>query len=233
MKKFWDFLVKPSPNPDERKGFWLLITLVNATLCVPLVLPYFQEKHEFELTTHLSKVEDESIKDLAFYSIEKTETQIELLDSNIKHVTVKESQAIKERVDRRSSNIEEIPIRFNLNSATASELMQVNGIGEVLSARIIKFRDKLGGFHSKEQLYDVYGLEEEVVARLFAMLDDKPLVVWQKVQINTDSFKEVLKHPYLNYENVKVVFNNRPLDSAKICDLFRDKCSSLEPYLEY
>ena len=51
----------------------------------------------------------------------------------------------------------------DLNSATAADLMGVYGIGETLSERIIKFRDRLGGFLVNEQLYDVYGLKPEVV----------------------------------------------------------------------
>src|SRR5690606_33714388 len=49
----------------------------------------------------------------------------------------------------------------DLNTATAEELKSVNGIGDKLSARIVKFRDRLGGFLVDSQLYDVYGLGPE------------------------------------------------------------------------
>ncbi|WP_375323831.1 ComEA family DNA-binding protein [Flagellimonas sp. GZD32] len=51
----------------------------------------------------------------------------------------------------------------DLNKVTAEELESVYGIGATLSKRIIKFRDRLGGFLVDEQLYDVYGLPPEVV----------------------------------------------------------------------
>lgn len=46
---------------------------------------------------------------------------------------------------------------LDINAATAEDFKTINGIGEKLSARIVKFRDRLGGFLTSEQLYDVYG----------------------------------------------------------------------------
>ena len=47
----------------------------------------------------------------------------------------------------------------DINVATAEELRVIKGIGEVLSKRVVKFRNRLGGFISKDQLQDVYGLD--------------------------------------------------------------------------
>ena len=85
----------------------------------------------------------------------------------------------------------------DLNSATAEELQTIYGIGEKLSARIIKFRDKLGGFLIDDQLYDVYGLETEVVKRTlqkFRVLK-KPDI--QKINVNTASVSEMATLVYL------------------------------------
>ncbi|WP_158975842.1 helix-hairpin-helix domain-containing protein [Cellulophaga sp. L1A9] len=87
----------------------------------------------------------------------------------------------------------------DINLATASELRTVNGIGEKLSARIIKFRDRLGGFVDNEQVSEVYGLETAVLQRIsekFKVLS-KPEIV--KVNINTASASEISKLVYLNY----------------------------------
>ena len=52
--------------------------------------------------------------------------------------------------------------KIELNSADSAALVQLYGIGPVLSRRIIKYRTSLGGrFHSVEQLKNVYGLSEE------------------------------------------------------------------------
>lgn len=85
----------------------------------------------------------------------------------------------------------------DLNGATAEELRTIYGVGEKLSARIIKFRDRLGGFLVDEQLYDVYGLEPEVVERTlqrFKVLK-KPNI--QKININTASAEEIAELVYI------------------------------------
>ncbi len=56
--------------------------------------------------------------------------------------------------------------RADLNKVKADDLMRINGVGEILSARILKFRKALGGFLSDDQLYDVYGLDPDVVRRV-------------------------------------------------------------------
>ena len=86
----------------------------------------------------------------------------------------------------------------DLNAATAEELRQVYGIGETLSKRIIKFRDRLGGFLVSEQLYDVYGLESEVVekALLKFQVFEKPEV--GKINVNKANAKELSRLVYIN-----------------------------------
>lgn len=87
----------------------------------------------------------------------------------------------------------------DLNTATAEELKAVNGIGEVLSQRIVKFRDQLGGFLVDEQLSDVYGLAPEVVARTLKRFRvQKPPHV-EKIDLNTATIKELSRVAYISY----------------------------------
>lgn len=51
-------------------------------------------------------------------------------------------------------------LTVNLNTATAEELQQLEGIGEVLSGRIIAYREAYGSFRSIEDLLDVQGIGE-------------------------------------------------------------------------
>ena len=52
------------------------------------------------------------------------------------------------------------PIIIDINTATAEEWKSLPGIGEILSARIVKFRESLGGFSSVEQVAKTYGLKD-------------------------------------------------------------------------
>ncbi len=93
-------------------------------------------------------------------------------------------------------NSEPVVIK-DINLATAKELRSINGIGEKLSARIIKFRDRLGGFLVNEQLYDVYGLEPQVVDRVLKQFKVLEVPLIKKININSASIEELQKLIYL------------------------------------
>ena len=122
-----------------------------------------------------------------------------------------------------------------INSASAKELQKLRGIGEVLSKRIVKFRNSLGGFYSMNQLADVYGVKQEVLDSNKSHLTIN-LSNLKKASINLSEFKQLLKHPYLNYEAVKCIFGFRnksdsvSVDQAVNCvqDSLKSK---LKPYL--
>lgn len=54
----------------------------------------------------------------------------------------------------------------NINTATDESLKEIYGIGDVLSKRIVAYRKSINGFKSMDDLYNVYGLDSLVVARV-------------------------------------------------------------------
>nr|WP_288932091.1 helix-hairpin-helix domain-containing protein [uncultured Allomuricauda sp.] len=108
----------------------------------------------------------------------------------------------------------------DLNSATAEDLMEVYGIGETLSERIIKFRDRLGGFLVNDQLYDVYGLKPEVAEKALLKFQVMEVPSLDKININEASIEE-LSH---------LIYINRSLASNII--EYRDKNGSFESFQE-
>src|SRR5262245_43882757 len=48
--------------------------------------------------------------------------------------------------------------KVNLNTASASELSALPGVGEKLAARIVEHRQKVGGFKSTQELMNVKGV---------------------------------------------------------------------------
>ncbi|MBT8280122.1 MAG: helix-hairpin-helix domain-containing protein [Muriicola sp.] len=86
----------------------------------------------------------------------------------------------------------------DLNSASAEELQQIPGIGPVLSARIVKFRDRLGGFLVSEQLLDVYGLDREVAERAMLTFRVVKAPEVRKIHLNTAEVDELVSLIYLN-----------------------------------
>ena len=96
----------------------------------------------------------------------------------------------------------------DLNTASEEELQKVNGIGEKLSARIVKYRESIGGFRSETQLQDVYGLQPEVIQRLYQRfeVEQKPS---EKADLNTITVLELSEMPYFNYELARAVIDLR------------------------
>ncbi|QVY67133.1 helix-hairpin-helix domain-containing protein [Polaribacter sp. Q13] len=97
----------------------------------------------------------------------------------------------------------------DINKATAADFKTINGIGATFSERIIKYRTKLQGFSYGYQLYEVWGLEKEVAEKILSTFTivDKPVL--KKVNVNTVSFKELLKNPYIDYSLCKMIFEYR------------------------
>lgn len=86
---------------------------------------------------------------------------------------------------------------FDINSADTILLKSVYGIGPTLAARILRFRDALGGFVRKDQLYEVYGLDSAVVERLMAVCFLDPDFTPRQLNINTAGERELAAHPYI------------------------------------
>lgn len=98
-----------------------------------------------------------------------------------------------------------------LNLASANELRQVRGIGPVLSRRIVRFREALGGFLHESQLYDVYGLEPEVARRVgkaFPIMN-KPEI--QKLNLNKATAEELASLLYLTHSMALEIVERRSL----------------------
>ena len=106
-----------------------------------------------------------------------------------------------------SSPPKAIPI-LDINVADSLVLVDLPQIGEVMASRIHRYRDRLGGFVSLDQLFEIKGMDS---ARFAAI---KPYIVLENneirmLEVNRDEFKVLLRHPYLEYDQVKAIVNHR------------------------
>lgn len=126
----------------------------------------------------------------------------------------------------------------DLNKATAEALQEIRGIGPAFSSRIIKYRNKLGGFVSGDQLSEVYGLPPETIEELLKhyTIQSSP----KPIDINSDSVKVLINHPYINYDLAWIIINYRKQngditsaeDLRKIKAIDEETLVRLKPYLE-
>ncbi len=52
-------------------------------------------------------------------------------------------------------------LNLDLNTADTVSFKKLKGIGSYFSKKIVEYRDELGGFHSKEQLLEIWNFDEE------------------------------------------------------------------------
>lgn len=96
-------------------------------------------------------------------------------------------------------------VRFDINTCDTATLKQVYGIGPVLAERIAKYRSLLGGFVTKEQLNEVYGLKDEALQNIYKKGYIEEAFVPEKIMINEADVKAIAAHPYISYALAKAI----------------------------
>lgn len=107
-----------------------------------------------------------------------------------------------------------------VNSADTSALIALPGIGSKLAARIINFRDKLGGFYHTEQIKETYGLPDSTFQMLkpYLQVDSESV---RKINLNTATKDALKAHPYVKWTlaNAIVEYRNQHGNFKNIEDL--------------
>ena len=114
----------------------------------------------------------------------------------------------KENQDKEEKKApKEIPV-VDLNTVDSATLVELPQIGSYTAARIVAYREKLGGFIRKEQLLEVKGMDEARYNIASPYINVGGGAVTQ-IDVNRADFKALVNHPYLNYNQVKRIFNQR------------------------
>ena len=130
--------------------------------------------------------------------------------------------------------------KIDLNTATKTQLKRVHGIGDALSSRIIKYRNKFpGGFIADVQLYDVYGLTPKIIERITNQFTVKTPRQVKKVNLNTATIEELVLIQHVDYELAYEIINQRTLregfkewsELTKVKDFPIEKIEIIKLYL--
>jgi len=128
---------------------------------------------------------------------------------------------------------------ISLNESDTTRWKMIPGIGSTYASRIVKYRELLGGYVRKEQLLEVYGMDNDRYTLISSYIE--PEGHCRKLQVNSAAFSELLRHPYLNYKQVKVIVNLRQRkgnivsinELAMLDEFTSDDIWRLEPYLAF
>jgi competence protein ComEA len=93
---------------------------------------------------------------------------------------------------------------IELNSADTFDLQRLRGIGPSFAKRIVKYRERLGGYREKSQLLEVFGMDPEKYNEIKDHLTVNSDSI-RKINLNAVTFKELLSHPYFPFEVTKSI----------------------------
>lgn len=130
--------------------------------------------------------------------------------------------------------------KIDLNIATQLQLEEINGIGKSFSKRIVDYRSKLVGFSDDIQLYEVYGLDYQVVNKVlneFTVKTPKEII---KMNLNKISASDIATIPGISFELAKRIWEFRILNERivdfmelkKIEGLTERKLQGIQLYLK-
>lgn len=150
-------------------------------------------------------------------------------------------EVLKSNSDKSYIKIEKLSAgqTISLNSSDTAQWKKIPGIGSSYASRIVKYRALLGGFVDKQQLMEVYGIDTEMYSQISPYIEEDSNC--DKFKVNVLQFKELLRHPYLNYDQVKVITNliekKGRINSINELEMFEeftsDDISRLQPYLDF
>lgn len=127
---------------------------------------------------------------------------------------------------------------IDINSADTTAFISLPGIGSKLAARIINFRDKLGGFYTINQVGETFGLPDSTFQKIKQYLKLENTSI-RKININSATVDELKMHPYLKWSlaNPIIAYRNehgpftKVEDIKKVMAVTEEIYNKIAPYL--
>ncbi|HZH55263.1 MAG TPA: helix-hairpin-helix domain-containing protein [Sphingobacteriaceae bacterium] len=129
---------------------------------------------------------------------------------------------------------------MELNTVDSFRLQLLPGIGPAFASRIVRYRDRLGGFHDVAQLLEVYGMDSARWAGLleYVVVDRQQM---HGLRINELDQETLGRHPLIGFKLASIIVRYREhhgdfadteaLKSLGVID--EDNWSKLLPYLQF
>lgn len=126
---------------------------------------------------------------------------------------------------------------LDLNSADSTELVKLPGIGPANAMKVIRYRERLGGYSNIRQLTEIEGLPDSLM-KWFIITDT---VQVSKIQVNKATLTELRRHPYLDFYQARAIVEYRnergiikgPEQLSFMEEFTAQDLIRLEPYLDF
>ena len=185
------------------------IIWVSASLIIIVAIGIFSS-HKGDINGRNDTVALESIKilsskeDSAYNQRYKTRrhNDIPTQKTNREYRTDSTMYSVQPPVSRRQLLVVE------LNTADTTTLQLLHGIGPAYARRIVRYRERLGGFTDITQLLEVYGFTPNLLNHIapFLTLDTTAI---RRFDINSIGLKQLKQHPYIEYYQARDIVNLR------------------------
>ncbi len=111
--------------------------------------------------------------------------------------------------DENSKNAQnKVKKKVDINNLSADEMKKYGRFWQYNAERIVKYRNLLGGYYKKEQLTEVYGIKRDYYDKIADdIIIDKSKI--EKININFAEVSELLRHPYISYQDAKKIIEYR------------------------
>lgn len=100
------------------------------------------------------------------------------------------------------------PADIDINISTSEDWKRFPGIGEVLSNRIVAFRNKMGGFTDVGQIARTYGIADSVFQKMKPYLVINSATI-PKLNINTATLFQLQSRPFLSEATAHAIIDYR------------------------
>lgn len=143
-------------------------------------------------------------------------------------------------ISEKKEYVKKALVIVDINTADSTQLDEIKGIGGTFANRIIKYRERLGGFYKKEQLLEVYGLDSNKYTEIKDQIKigNAPL---KTININTATFNDLKRNPYLTFKQINAIIQYRRqhgnytdiADLKKIVLLNQQVIDKITPYISF